>query len=350
MDSFSNVFAVVLAGGSGTRLWPKSRKRKPKQLCKFGNEEKTLLERTLARLDGKIPPKNRIVITNHSQVKLTKKIIGPMCDHVIAEPCSRNTAAALALGATYIRQLPSYTPDTAMLSWHADHLLTADKNFWSSHEDGLAAARKDHLTLMGIFPRKAHTGFGYIKKGKKFEGLEAHSVQKFLEKPRLELAESFIKQGGYLWNSGIFIWKVAKFWSELQKYLPETANALERFEGYLDVFEGLENISIDHAVLEKSEDVAVVECNIQWQDIGSFDAYRDVFERDEKGNIVFGPSYMERSKNNIVDTDRFTALIGIEGITVVSSGNALLVCKTEEAQNVKKIVEHLKTKKDEGLY
>ena len=348
--SFDKVYAVVLAGGSGSRLWPKSRTLKPKQLCKIGGSDKTLLEATLLRLEGRVPKERRIVITNHAQAELTKKIAGDLCGKVISEPCARNTAAALALGASYIRQLHGFDPDSIMLSWHADHLSSADKSFWGSHRNAVASAAAGNLTLLGITPRSAHTGFGYIEKGEVMDGLSACSVKSFREKPDQNTAETYLKNGGYLWNSGIFVWKVSTFWGELQAHLPATAAALDSFEGFEAKFDGLENISIDHAILEKSKKTSVVDAPIEWQDIGSFDSYRDVFKKDADGNVLFGEVFVQNSQNNVIDVDRYTAIIGLEGITVVSSDNALLVCKTEDAQKVKSVVEQLKKAGRDGLY
>ncbi len=350
MSTFEDVFAVVLAGGCGSRLWPKSRQSRPKQFQTFGREEKSLIEQTLLRLQKRVPRSQIVVVTHENDVELTRKTVGDLCGTVLGEPCSRNTAAAIALAASFIRTQPQYTPKTMMFSWHADHILSANSSFWQAHADAANSAARGKLTLLGVTPKRANTSYGYIEIGAKLPDIEAFQVGSFKEKPKLETARSYISKGGYLWNTGIFIWQIESFWQELSAHLPATARALENFSDYKKNYSDLESVSVDKAVLEKSKQVAVVEASIDWQDIGSYEAYEKVFDKDEQGNVVFGDVFLSDAKNNTLDVDRFTAVIGIEGVTIVSSENALLVCRTQDAQRVKEVAEQLRTRGREELY
>jgi len=352
-----DVYAVILAGGSGTRFWPKSRHLTPKQLCKIGQSEETMLEATLSRLDGFIPPERRIIVTHHEQAPKTKKLVGNRVAKVLAEPEARNTASALALASIEIEQV---APQAVMISLHADSLVQDLAAFQADLTLAAAVARKGHLTLLGVKPRYAETGYGYIEKAEKLNGFASdavYAVASFREKPEKDLAETYLASGRFFWNSGLFVWQVAVILEELEEYLPQvvpTLKALLREQGVrsfgdLDcavlgkVYSQLPKVAIDHAVLEKSKRVAVVATDFGWADIGSWDALAQVFPTDGDGNYRVGNSFLVDCQNVTVDSDGpFIAAIGLHDLVVVAAGGAVLVCPSERAQEVKKVVEHLR--------
>ncbi|MBP9707578.1 MAG: mannose-1-phosphate guanylyltransferase [Oligoflexales bacterium] len=359
------IFAVILAGGSGTRFWPVSRTLRPKQLCKLGKSDKTMIELTLDRLDGFIPPENRIIVTHCDQADSTKKIITNKASLILAEPLAQNTANALALAAYEIKnrqKLSDSKKEAIMISLHADHLIDNIENFYASLNDGILAAKSGYLTLIGIIPNKPETGYGYIEIGKSLAELttfpqdKAFEVRNFKEKPDFVTASKYIDSKNFLWNSGLFIWSVDTFLEQLNMYLPKTAtNFAQTFSknsSWQDLskseaikfYENLENISVDHAILEKSKKIAVIKGDFSWQDIGSWDALSQAFGADQYGNYTVGDVVSIDSRNcTIVSDGCFIGALGIENLVVVQSNNAILVCPKDRAQDVKNIVAYLKS-------
>lgn len=360
------IFAVILAGGSGTRFWPTSRTLRPKQLCKLGKSNKTMIELTLDRLDGFIPPENRIIVTHSDQAESTKKIISSKAKLILAEPIAQNTANALALAAFEIKNIQKISKskkDAIMISLHADHLINNIENFYAALNDGILAAKSGYLTLVGIIPNKPETGYGYIEIGKSLAELttfpqdKAFEVGNFKEKPDLVTAKKYVESKKFLWNSGLFIWSVDTFLEQLNVFLPKTAadffakfsehsswQSLSKSEAKL-FYEKLENISVDHAILEKSQKIAVIKGHFSWQDIGSWDALSEAFGTDENGNYTVGDVACIESKNcTIVSEGSFIGALGLENLVIVQSDNAILVCPKDRAQDVKNIVAYLKSR------
>ncbi|MEZ4743116.1 MAG: sugar phosphate nucleotidyltransferase [Bdellovibrionota bacterium] len=356
-DAYENVYAVILAGGSGTRFWPKSRKKTPKQLCSIGDSTSTMLEITLDRLDGFIPIERRIIITHQEQAFLTRKIAGSKYNTLIAEPEAKNTAAALALASLEVQKI-SQKPDPIMVSLHADCAIENVEKFLASVKEAITIAKQGYLTLMGIVPQYPETGYGYIEKGDIIsnEQVYAWKVKSFREKPDLTTAKEFLDCGNFYWNSGLFVWKVSSILEEFSKYLPNTLKALNqalkqenrpfsKIETAVlnKYYSDLEQISIDDAILEKSDKVAVIDANFGWQDVGSWAALDKCFKPDNKGNLVYGNAVMIDSQNTTIDSDGpFVATIGLKDMVVVHARNCILVCPKDRAQDVKLIVEHLK--------
>ncbi len=353
-----DVFVTVLAGGSGTRFWPKSRHLTPKQLTRIGDDQKTMLELTLARLDGFVPPARRLIVTHQDQAAKTRALIGAAAAVVVAEPEARNTANALALAALQIEAMAAAAgiADPVMISLHADHLIRDVDAFLAALDAAVGAARQGWLTLLGITPEYPETGYGYIEQGAPLSDAgAAFSVVSFREKPPRPVAEDFLRRGGFLWNAGLFVWKTRVLLAELGERLPATVAGLRALArpktGYADVdraafaalYAGLPKISIDHAVLEVSRKVAVVPATIGWQDVGSWDALDRCFPADAAGNLVFGDALLIDAKRTTVDADgAFVAVIGVEDLVVVAAHGAVLVCPKARAQDVKLIVERLK--------
>lgn len=353
-----NVFAIVLAGGSGTRFWPKSRHNRPKQLCEIGDNDATMIELTLRRLDGLVPTDRRMIVTHIDQVQSTKQITAGLCDHYLAEPSAKNTANALALAALEVQKIASKKGinNPIILSLHADALIKRLDVFTSTIQKMLASAAAGKLTLLGITPEYAETGYGYIEKGATLSGMkETYQVDSFREKPDATTAQTYVASGRFLWNSGIFAWQVSTILAELETFLPASVATLrlalaenQSFsnlspDAFKAAYASLASIAIDPAVLERSKIVSVVEADIGWKDVGSWDALAQCFPTDANNNLFYGKVIAIDSEGTTIDSDaKVVACIGVKDLVIVSSGGAILVCPKDRAQDVKFIVEELK--------
>lgn len=357
-----DVYGVVLAGGSGTRFWPRSRQTFPKQLCRISSPDQSMIEETLQRVKDYIPIQRRLIVTHAAQKEKTSQIVGSLCEHIIAEPVAKNTAAALIVAAFEIKLLSHDSPDAVMVSLHADHVIKDQKAFISTLERAIAVAREGSLTLLGIVPNFPETGYGYIQRGaQKTVGTHQgiYDVLAFKEKPSKELAQEFIAQGHFYWNSGMFVWKVDTLLSEMKLYQPELFAAVESVylelkaskQNFKDlslakfkmVYDRLPSLAIDHAVLEKSNNRAVVAADFGWFDVGSWRALEDIMPRDKQDNLAQGDVLFVDTRNTTVVSDSaFVAALGLEDLMVVVDKGCVLVCPKSRAQDVKVIVERLK--------
>lgn len=360
-----HVYAIILAGGSGTRFWPKSRQKTPKQLCAIGDAEDTMIEVTLQRLDGLIPPSRRIIVTHQDQIDLTRQIVGSACEHYIAEPDARNTANALAIAALELEAKHQGERDPVMISLHADHVIQKEIAFRHALQAAVATAEKGYMTLLGIVPTYPETGYGYIEQGEGLSSdLASFKVASFREKPDRVKAEEYLATKQFFWNAGIFVWKNQVILRELTERLPNTIRDLRQLlensdkTSYEDIpkaqlaatYQQLTKISIDHAVLELSSNVACVSADIGWQDVGSWDALSKCFEQDEDGNLFYGDVIAIDTENTTIDTDHLlVATVGLNEMIVVCSKNAILVCPKDRAQEVKDVVAYLKENQRENF-
>jgi mannose-1-phosphate guanylyltransferase len=320
-----------------------------------------MLVQTLDRLDHLIPPERRLIVTHKDQMDMTRRQAEGRCAYFLAEPAAKNTAHALALAALEIsRMAPAEGPRPIMISVHADALIKNHEAFSQAVNRMIETAATEKLTLLGITPEYPETGYGYIEKG---QGLKPQSpvyqVSSFREKPDRATAESYIKTGRFLWNSGIFAWRVDTILDELESFLPQSLHSLRQLlEGYgvgsfnevplnelARTYNALPSVAIDNGVLEKSQRVAVVEADIGWKDVGSWDALDQCFPADDKGNLFYGDVIAIDSEGITVDSDtKIVACIGVKDLVVVVSKGAVLVCPKSRAQDVKKIVEELKAR------
>ena len=353
-----NVYAVILAGGSGTRFWPKSRHLLPKQLCAIGDADHTMLEITLARLDGFIPPERRMIVTHKDQIEATRRIAGKGCSFFLAEPEARNTANALALAAVDIKARHQGPNEPIMISLHADAVIRREDEFRDCLSKAVALAGHDYLAILGIVPTAPETGYGYIEKGERLNFPDvtcASKVRSFREKPHLELAEQYVKAGNFYWNAGIFVWKIEVLLGELRKYLPTTVEKMELLlktykniqvvpeKELAETYSQLPKISIDNALLELSKNVALIEADIEWMDVGSWSALAECFPTDANGNLVYGKAIMLDTRGTTVDTDgALVACIGLNDMVIVNANGAILVCPKNRSQEVKDLVEELR--------
>jgi len=337
------IFALVLAGGSGTRFWPKSRHKNPKQLSKLGSATETMLEITLKRLDGVVPVSNRFIVTHREQVEETKKVSQGLCATVIAEPDARNTANAICLAALEIQKVAK-SKNPILISLHADAMIQRKDEFRKCLAQAVETSKSGYLTLLGIVPEYPETGFGYIELGDELSK-DAKKVKSFKEKPDLETAKKYFESKKFLWNSGMFVFPLSLLLQEFQTYLPKNYASLKdaTSNNLSQVYNQLDKISIDQGILERSRSVAVVPCDISWKDVGSWDVLGDVFGKDENGNFSSGNVLLIDSKNSVVESDGpLVATLGIRDLVVVHYKGAILVCPKSRCQDVKLIVEKLK--------
>jgi len=346
------IFGVVLAGGWGKRLWPRSRRNFPKYLLPdFTIDGESLLKKTVNRLLKLTRPEDVFIVTwKGIEDAIRDEFPFLPSRNVICEPFPKNTAPAI--GFTAIR-LSRLSPSNPMVVLPADHYIPDENLFHNTLKKAIDMALKgDYLLTIGIRPTRPETGYGYIKAGRKIEDGIYH-VEQFIEKPSLEKAKRLIKRGEYLWNSGMFIWRVDVILSAIKKHMPSLYSGLlklketKEFEVIEEVYEGFKDESIDYGVLEKADNIIVVEGNFKWDDLGSWLSFERVWDKDEKGNIVKAKFLGLDTKNSIIfSNDHLIATLDVSNIIIVSTGEITLVANKERAQDVKKIVEKIERMKD----
>jgi len=357
------IIPVILSGGSGTRLWPLSRALRPKQLLSLVSDS-TMIQDTVSRLNGIEELAAPIIVCNDEHrfmIAEQMREIGIDPSAIILEPFGRNTAPAVAISAMKANEIAG--EDVVILVLPADHVIQNIKAFHKAVDTGYQAALDDKLVTFGIIPGSPETGYGYIKAGNATDNnADVLQVEKFVEKPDKETAESYIEQGSYYWNSGMFMFKASEYLNELEQYNKEmltvSKSALEQGESDLDfirlnkdVFEKCPGDSIDYAVMEKTKHAVVVPVDIGWNDIGSWTALWEVGESDNRGNVTHGDVCIIDSDNSYIHSEnRLVSVVGIKDHVIVETADAVLVAHKDSAQNVKDIVEELKvTKREEAL-
>ena len=351
------IYALILAGGSGERFWPVSRRARPKQLLKLVSE-RTLLEDTVRRLDGLVPPERILILTNVEQEAATRALLPDFpASNIVAEPAKRDTAAAVALGVGWVAARDHMA---TMIVLPADHIIKDTVAFQRTLTAAAEAAQETGaLVTIGIKPTWACPGFGYIELGTPLRvqsspssSAAVHHVVRFREKPNAELAESFVRKGNFRWNAGMFVWAVPTLLSEFNRHAPELATFIAQlsvpkmFEQTLrSKFEALPKISFDYAIMEKADRVLVVEAEFDWDDVGGWRAVASYFKNDDEGNAANGDITAVDSTNNIVFDQDGTkvALLGVHNLIVVRTGDALLVCHRHQAEKIKSLVGKLPT-------
>ena len=344
------IYALILAGGSGERFWPLSRRNRPKQLLRLASE-RTLLEETVARLEGFVPTERVLILTNIEQEKGVRDLLeGFPKQNIIAEPAKRDTAAAVALGAGWVA---ARDHSATMLAFPADHVIADRAAFQETMKTAAAAAEETGaLVTIGIKPTWACPGFGYIEQGEpvrlRSDGkIAVHRVVRFREKPNIDLAESFLRKGNFRWNAGMFVWSVPTVLSEFNRHAPELADFISQVRSPKDLdkilherFAKLPRISFDYAIMEKAEHVLVVEASFDWDDVGSWQAVARYFKKDEHGNAANGALTALDSSDNIIFNDGETtiALLGVHNLIVVRTGDAILICHRHQAEKIKNLV------------
>jgi len=347
-----NLYAAILAGGIGSRFWPLSRETTPKQLLKVVGDE-SLLKSTISRLSPLVPSDRVLIVTNSRQAEIIRLHLSyegkSFSPGYIIEPMGRNTAPAIALAAFEIARAD---PEAIMAVLPADHVIRDGKQFRDAMGAAAEAASLGHLVTFGVVPTCPETGYGYIKAVKKvFKKIGGYSVQKvdrFVEKPDIRRARRYLKDGGYFWNSGIFVWKASRILEEINKLLPDVYKKLAGVEDPAELeaaYRSLTDISIDHGILEKSDDVVVIPATFPWSDMGSWSSFGEILKSDADGNITKGRVVDIGSQNSvIIGCDRVVATIGLKDFILVDTPDATLVCPKERSQEVKDVVGMLKKK------
>ncbi|MEN9446756.1 MAG: WbpW [Bacteroidota bacterium] len=356
---------VVLSGGNGSRLWPVSREAHPKPFIRLNNDPYSLIQKTYQRA-ANIPNVEKIItVTNFEYYYQSKKELNDLTFPAqlefsfILEPLSRNTAAAIVLSAFFIREMVD--SEAILLVLPADHVILNQNKFNLTIEKAYQLAKKQLLTTFGVIPHKAETAYGYIQYEESPELTYAFKVLNFYEKPVYQEAQSFIEQGNYLWNSGIFCFSVKTFLQAIELHTPELyAKALNcwklsnktnnNFQDKIKLdtqsFSELQNISIDYALMEKAQNIAVIPADFGWSDVGSWDALNTLLEPSEHGNRIVGNAFLKETHNTTIYSQnspgRLIAVLGVKNLTIVDTIDALLICEHDQVQKVKQVVEELK--------
>lgn len=339
--------ALIMAGGRGTRFWPVSLEKKPKQFHSLSGEE-TLLQRTVSRLQPMVPIGDVYVVAGPAYQGVIREQLPDLRDEqVIVEPAGRNTAPCIGYACQYLERK---FPGEIVATLPADHLVSDPKRFLEAMEAGAAAAREGWLVTFGIQASFPSTGFGYIEKGDEIRtgAFPVYRVRRFVEKPSRSRAEWMISEGRFSWNSGIFIWKTSRILEEMKIHFPEMTRALEQIrtqpEREREIFDALPSLSIDYAVMEKTSRAAVIPCEFGWNDVGSWRAVRETSPRDENGNVVTGELVSIDSRDCLVvgGGEKLVALVGVEDLILVETDRAILLCRGSRSQDVKRVVEVLK--------
>jgi len=342
-------YAVIMAGGSGTRFWPLSRKKLPKQfLSLFGTT--SLLRQTYERIHPLFTDERILIITNADYVELVKKELPEIpVANIIGEPIARNTAPCIALAAALIALR---NPDSTMTVLPADHLITNLQQFQETLLIGREYVNKEHhLVTIGIEPNRPETGYGYIK----YDREDLTTIKKVLlfeEKPSQERAQAFIESGEYLWNSGMFMWKTTTILNAFSQYLPNISSAIKTFQSHFEpdqaeksihtFYSEVESISIDYGIMERAEQVKVIPADMGWSDVGSWIAAWELATKDKQGNFLKGShielvnttnSYIQNSGKHLI------AVVGLDNIIVVETEDAILIMPAEKSQQVKQLIE-----------
>ena len=348
---------VILAGGSGTRFWPYSRSSRPKQLLNIVGE-KSMLQMTVDRLK-KIKKITHIYIITRKDLydQIIEEVDGVDPKNVIVEPSGKNTAPAIGMMAALFQLNHK---DEIMGVFPADHLIVGHKKFERAINTADYIARKDsNLVTIGIKPTFASTAYGYIQydENSEIDHFDSYHVKAFAEKPHGKLAKRFLSSGDFLWNAGMFFWRVDTFMDSLNKYLPELHDSLtkiapklssgESFDGLWDL---IEPESIDYGLLEKASNIYVVSGEFRWNDIGSWNALYDILNPSKDGNIVKGNGEVIKGKNNLIHSNgRLTAIVGADDLIVINTDDATLVVPNDKVEDVKELVEMLKASRKDNL-
>lgn len=351
-------FAVVMAGGGGTRFWPLSRSSSPKQFLNLSGND-ILINETIDRISKVIPKKNIFIVTNINQKEMIEKVLDEEIDrkNIIYEPIGRNTAACILYAALKIKKIHE---DGIMCVFPSDHYIKDNEGFAEVINTCIEIAEKhDKLITIGINPTFPSTGYGYIKfdrdSSDKYEK-KAYEVLEFVEKPSFDRAKAYIKSGNYLWNSGMFVWKIDTIIQNFNRFLPRIYNRFysvyeylwtdQEFEKIGKIYPSLQDISIDYGIMERADEVVVVPGDFGWNDVGSWDSLGAIFPPDDDGNIVKALHVGIDTRDCIIyGNNRLIATINVSDVIIAETEDAVLVCSKNRAQDVKKIVEILKERK-----
>jgi mannose-1-phosphate guanylyltransferase len=349
-------YAVIMAGGAGTRLWPAARRRSPKQLQRLIFEQPLIAE-TVERLAHVYAPERIFIVTASRYADPIKEILPNVPpQNIISEPVGRNTAAAIALAAF---QIARDDPDGVFAVFPADHVILKPQELYRALDFANALALEHRVVDIGVPPSHPETGYGYVKLGREIDrrdGLPAYEVEGFVEKPDRATAESYVSAGNYIWNSGMFVWRAGEYLSALQEHLPDTYARLEgpfhsgNWDELTEAYARIENISVDYAIMERTSDVVALSVDFGWRDIGDWAALYDLMEHDAHGNAFDGRhAYIDSERCLMLAPKKLVAAIGVRDLVVVDTDDVLLIMPRERSQDVKALLEEIK-ERDESDY
>ena len=350
-------YAVIMAGGGGTRLWPLSRQSRPKQLLSLF-DERSLFQIAVSRLEGVFPYERILVVTVESQAALLKAQVPEIpAENYLIEPLPRGTASVVGLAAIALQQRD---PQAVMAILTSDHYIGNEYRFRRLLEAAFTVAQEGYLVTLGVEPTFPATGYGYIQRGSllgRYNKLDVYEVLRFIEKPGEEAAREMLLSGDHAWNSGMFVWRVDAILDEIKRQMPQLAqtlaeigqawNTAQQAEALQKLWPALKNETIDYGIMEGANKVAVIPAaGLGWSDVGSWDSLFDVFQGNKQGNIVMGGEHIaldtQRSLIYVNQPHRLIVTIGVEDLIVVDTGDVLLVCRKDQAQKVRQVVDQLK--------
>ncbi|PPD55057.1 MAG: mannose-1-phosphate guanylyltransferase/mannose-6-phosphate isomerase [Methylotenera sp.] len=347
MSTKLNRYAIILCGGSGTRLWPLSRTLRPKQLLAL-NGELTLLQQTTQRLLAHVSAANLFTVTHEDhkfEVKGQLAEVAPdSVRNVLAEPCARNTLPAIAWA---VHQIHQQDPSAIIGVFASDHAIDKTETFLQAWQTAELAANDDYLVLLGIKPHEPATGYGYIKPSEKLpyeSALPVLKVDQFVEKPDVEKAKQFLSDG-YLWNSGMFVFKASAFTAMLQHYQPEMAQQVNTINeaNFTETYANFDNVSMDYGLAELAEKVAVVPVDMAWSDLGSWDSIYQRHEKDAQNNVTHGQILSHDTSNSLLWTETgLLATLGLDNVVVIQTADATLICDKSRSEDIKTLVAQVK--------
>jgi len=346
-------FMLIMAGGSGTRFWPLSRRNSPKQFLNLSGND-AMINESIKRCRSLVPPEHTYIVTNQQQADALNKILLPEIprENILVEPASKNTAPCTLYAALHIIEKHG---DGVLCVFPSDHIISDGERFLSALEKAAYAAEtQNKVVTIGIKPTFPATGYGYVKRGKKTTDPDVFELDSFVEKPNAERAREYINSGVYFWNSGMFVWKTSLAIELNKRFLPRLYKAFEPTLGKLsspeglkllsDLYPGLDSISVDYGIMERVDDALVLPGDFGWNDVGSWDSLGAVLPMDAYGNIIKANHLGVDTKECIIygnESDKLIATVGLYNIVIVETPDATLVCAKEKSQDVKHIVEQL---------
>jgi len=354
----SDVHVTILAGGSGTRLWPRSRQGRPKQLLNLVGA-RSMLQQTVGRVLPLVPAERLYILTGPDHAMLIQEQLPEIPpENILIEPAPRGTAPCLGLAA--MRLSLAHPGQSVMISLHADHCVAQEERFREALLAAVVTARRGHLVTIGIIPNAPETGFGYIERGASLgweQGLEVYRVARFTEKPPLERAKEFVASERFYWNTGYFAWTLERILGEFRRLQPEMHAQLDEIAAAVDtpeanqvlqrIWNGIAPLTIDVGIMERASDVAVIPCDLGWNDVGSWASLFDILPHDEQGNVVMVEGQhigLDTAGSLIYSEGRLVATIGINDLIVVDTGDVLLVLPKSRAQDVSALVKELRAR------
>lgn len=344
--------ALIMAGGHGERFWPRSRRNLPKQFLSLTDDGRTMIQLTVDRISSVVNIEDTFVVTNKDYKGLVRQQLPELPEeNIICEPVGRNTAPCIGLGAVHIAK--KYE-DAIMVVLPSDHLIKYNSMFLATLKNAYEVAEKNNnLVTIGITPDYPETGYGYIKFNSNNCYKTAFAVECFVEKPNLELAKEYLATEEYLWNSGIFVWKVSSILKNIKKFMPELYQGLLCIKESIATidnevvlakeYQGFDSVSIDYGIMEQAKDIYTLPGTFGWSDVGSWLSVEKIKKTNEFGNIINGNVITIDTKNCIIEgSEKLLAVVGIDNIVIVDSNDATLICKKDSTNNIKKVIENLK--------